>query len=442
MPRARPGRIIGRVRRSNWLVSAAHPPAYGTHDSGYTTVSAVSTASFIARAAVVTLVSMAAVAQFSPIGNSVPTDVLPADISVVAGASASFIGAARRGGDLWTASQPASNWLVAAEGTMVARTSTDSPVSSPITATGQGAMTMVGSLAVRVPFSSAGVGAANLVGLGLSSSQTNFSMAGTGTASPVGAAGAAAVASGTAAATGSIVGARTLHTAVSMAGTGAANYVGSTGASPDPSFVAATSGAGGGTNNPVVTKPTGVQDGDLIIIAMGANDVEDATGATLNGFTILGGNWVSASGGDGYGILLYKVASGEGASWTFTGLAPNFGVGGWGCVAYRNVDQASPIHTSSTTAPATSTTPVGTAIEPTIDNCMIVAAFCCDPTSGLTGTQGSSPAMTERVDQGDAALGYAYIEDALQTTAGSIQPSFTASVTDLFVVFYLALKKA
>lgn len=214
------------------------------------------------------------------------------------------------------------------------------------------------------------------------------------------------------------------------------------GGGPDIEFVNATSGAGGGTNNPVVTKPTGVQDGDFIIIAMGSNDVEDATSATLNGFTILGGNWVSSSGADGYGILLYKVASGEGASWTFTGLAPNFGVGGIGCVAYRNVDQATPINTSSTTAPATSTTPVGTAIVPDADGCMIVAAFCCDPTAGLTGTQGSSPDMTERVDQIDGTTGYVFIEDMLQATAASIQPSFTASLTDLFVVYYLALNKA
>ena len=194
------------------------------------------------------------------------------------------------------------------------------------------------------------------------------------------------------------------------------------------------------TADPIVVAPVGLADGDLILvqIAIGANTtMVDPPG---NGFTLI--HELGDSGGDGRIGAMYKLASGEGASWTFTGLFGGGAVTGIaGALCYTGVHQTTPTSgTATEAAPATSTTPACTAFLPGVDNCMLVSMFGCDPSAGMTGTEGTG--WTER---GDAALsgeGFVYFQEKLQTTATSEGGSFTASTTDTFGCIQVALQPA
>jgi len=202
-------------------------------------------------------------------------------------------------------------------------------------------------------------------------------------------------------------------------------------------FRAATSGTLG-TDSPVVTAPTGLADGDVVIVAFGMNDVVTiGSSPTLNGFTDLGVQPTAASGGAGH--VLWKVASGEGSSWTFTGLWSASTLAAYGCVAYQDdaAGDASPDQ-SAVNAPAASTTPVSASITPSVDNCMVVACFGGDHQSGSTATPLGG--ATERVDIENGGGGAVYIEELLQTTATAQTMSATFSASAETSIFNLSIK--
>jgi hypothetical protein len=202
-------------------------------------------------------------------------------------------------------------------------------------------------------------------------------------------------------------------------------------------FRAATSGPITSTASPTVTAPTGLADGDVIIIGLGMNDVVTIGGSpTLNGFTSLG---VVAAGTQGSGHVLWKVANGEGASWTFTNLWSAASTAAYGCVAYQD-DAAGDagLDQSASNAPASSTTPVSASITPSVDNCMVVGVFVGDHATGVTAT--TLGGATERVDTNNGGQGACYIEELLQTTAAAVTMSATFSSAVETSIFNLSVK--
>ena len=204
-------------------------------------------------------------------------------------------------------------------------------------------------------------------------------------------------------------------------------------------FRSATSGTFASTVSPVVTAPTGLADGDVILIMFGVNDNDIGTGGSpnLNGFTDLG---IVQNGTQGAGHALRKIASGEGASWTFTDLWALGSAGAYGCVVYHDdaagdasVDQV------ASNAPASSTTPVSASITPSVDNCMIVGMFGGDHPTGVTAT--TLGGATERVDTSpNNGEGHVYIEELLQTTAAAVTMSATFSSAVLTSIFNISVK--
>lgn len=194
--------------------------------------------------------------------------------------------------------------------------------------------------------------------------------------------------------------------------------------------------------SPVITAPAGLADGDLIIIAIGSSGNLVTAVTMSNGFTLVHNG--DTAGGDGHAIAMYKVASGEGASWTFTNLytvdfPPEEGIAA--ALAYTGVDGAAPLSgTATENYPASTTTPSCTAMTPAHDNCMLISCFLGDTGGSQSGTQGTG--WTERADYIRASQGYSFVQEKLQTTATSEAGAFTAASAGNFGCIQLALKPA
>lgn len=192
------------------------------------------------------------------------------------------------------------------------------------------------------------------------------------------------------------------------------------------------------TVSPVINAPAGLADGDLIIIGIACGAAVAATNVS-NGFTLI--HEIQDSAGDGVITSMYKIASGEGATWTFTNLFGGSTAGIAGAVAYTGVDQTTPLSgTATEVAPAAGTSHTCTAMTPGHDNTMVIGIFGCDPAAGQTGTAGGS--FTERADFVRSGDGHIFIEEFLQGTAASIAASFTSLNSDTYGCIQLALKPA
>jgi hypothetical protein len=188
-----------------------------------------------------------------------------------------------------------------------------------------------------------------------------------------------------------------------------------------------TNGAGSATfttsASPVVTTPSGVTDGDLVLIEFAGDTTFTLT--TPSGWSLLAS---VDNGTDNTTAIIYKFASGEPASWTFTNLFTSAQTGEAGVVTYSGVDTTTPINTSAS-GTTTSTNPHSApSITPTVDNCMILGFSGCDnPSSSFTATPGTSPVTaTERFDANTGAnTGWVYCEEFLQGTAAAIALQYT-----------------
>jgi hypothetical protein len=188
-----------------------------------------------------------------------------------------------------------------------------------------------------------------------------------------------------------------------------------------------TNGAGSATftasASPVVTKPTGVTDGDLVLLPFAGDTTFTMT--TPAGWSLLAS---VNNGTDNTTAVIYKFASGEPASWTFTNLFTSVQTGEAGVVTYSGVDTTTPINTSAS-GTTTSTNPHSApSITPTVDNCMILTFSGCDnPSSSFTATPGTSPVTaTERLDANTGSnTGWVYCEEFLQGTAAAIALQYT-----------------
>jgi hypothetical protein len=79
-----------------------------------------------------------------------------------------------------------------------------------------------------------------------------------------------------------------------------------------PAYRSSTSGETAAGTSHVVTAPSGIQDGDLLLVS-----TAHATSATTGTLSAPAG-WSVLEDGGGTSILYWKIASGEGSSWTWT----------------------------------------------------------------------------------------------------------------------------
>ena len=209
-----------------------------------------------------------------------------------------------------------------------------------------------------------------------------------------------------------------------------------------------TSGNVTTTASPVVNAPASLGDGDLVIVMFGLNDVmTQHASPTLNGFT----SCSPQTTGDGSIHALYKIASSEGASWTFTDLWTAATSGRYASVRFTGVHASDPLDSLGCNLGTTQsvTTPITVSVTPAGDGRMFVAMFGGDPGASPTGTAGctaactgTDPTATEMSDSVNLNSGYVYIEYYLQTTAGAEDLNFTATVSLAFRSFLFILQPA
>src|SRR3990170_7657597 len=118
-----------------------------------------------------------------------------------------------------------------------------------------------------------------------------------------------------------------------------------------------------GTASPVVTKPTGVVDGDLILLFCETNTAANFA-SPVAGFTIIG---AEVDGGTSSSALYYKVASGEGNTWTLSNIFAATETAMFVAIAYSGVDATNPINAVGAQTFVTATALSGPSCDPTVN---------------------------------------------------------------------------
>jgi hypothetical protein len=194
-----------------------------------------------------------------------------------------------------------------------------------------------------------------------------------------------------------------------------------------PTFRDSLSSTVTGSATLTVTKPSGVVNGDYMIVAILVSSDARTVSTIPSGWAwdALGSHAPTAQK-----MLVYgKTASGEGASWNWvfdSAVTDALAV----CIAYSsvaatpfNIDSGANIQASSTTQPTDT-------ITPTVDGCTVVGIYGTDTSeSKYPATPDSSPAATERIEASNGAFQHLYLQDFTQTTAAAVVLEATFSNT-------------
>ena len=174
-----------------------------------------------------------------------------------------------------------------------------------------------------------------------------------------------------------------------------------------PAFVAASAVVSGTGTSVAVTKPTGTVDDNLIVVALVAADAAPSAPA---GWTATAPAGTLITGSSHYLHTYYKVASSEGASWTWTITSSAYRAV---ACTYENTATSSPEITGSENASTSGLTVTGTSVTTTTANALIILA------AGIEGSGTSTPPgdMVERVDS--AGTPSLFFDDVVQGTAGA-----------------------
>lgn len=178
-----------------------------------------------------------------------------------------------------------------------------------------------------------------------------------------------------------------------------------------PTFIAsATTQNTSGGNTLVINKPTGTQDGDLMIAFMSSSSTDSTwTGAT-------GWTEVIDQGSTPNLRIAYKIASSEGSSYTFT-LSSNSTLSG-SILTYRTTsyDAIGSITTGANPL-------IVTSVSASTTNCMLLG-FVTRSTASLTITAPGS--MTTRVTDNDGTSpSYCIAEEQLTSSGASGTRTFS-----------------
>lgn len=193
----------------------------------------------------------------------------------------------------------------------------------------------------------------------------------------------------------------------------------------------------------VINKPSGVVDGDLLI-GFFSEDSNTPRVTAPAGWTAFSGTGIGADGSivDGTSAVLqcfYKVASGEGASWSFTPSGTYTGISG--VIAYSGADTTTPIDVAAGTSTASSTTHATATITPSVINTMLVGIWMIDSNGANSWSTGD---MNERVDQstGSAAFVTLSVHDLLYGSTSAVSKTATFTATDASAAVIIAIKPA
>ena len=191
------------------------------------------------------------------------------------------------------------------------------------------------------------------------------------------------------------------------------------------------------TTNPlVINKPSGVVDGDLMVMFIFVNlNAGVISVDTLAGWTLIRSNTAGGGGAPPTIKAYYRVASGEGSnySWTTTGGSPT-----WGAILVRVTDQnATPILTSNgagTSGASTTSLTFADTVTPTNGYQLIFFPVMTQVSSGTNTISGyavttSDPTWTEISDTNSGvtqmSLAYATRDQSTATGDSSVTSSGT-----------------
>lgn len=184
-----------------------------------------------------------------------------------------------------------------------------------------------------------------------------------------------------------------------------------------------------------VSKPSGTIDGDVMLAVVYAGN-ETISGAP-GGWTLIGSlDWFGGKESSGY----YKVASSEGANYTWTIGASSQMKGT--IVTYSGASGVNTTGTDYNTCDGAGAYTPPT-ITPSVDNCMIVALQVGEVAT-TDVVPDSSPAATQRVEwRGTTPEVVTFVQDYQQTTAAAVSLGVTGwAASDLIATYTVALAEA
>lgn len=178
-------------------------------------------------------------------------------------------------------------------------------------------------------------------------------------------------------------------------------------------FIAATNTTYASRTNTTVNAPTGLTNGDYVLVCILTGGGTPPDAVAPSGWTQLTST-SAVSGGFTVKMKVYgKVASSEPTSWTWTHNASSSQ--GF-ALAYRGVNTTTPMDVTPTTSNTTASTTTWTGVTTITNGAMIVAMEhdWGDNTIDTVVPTGTTPTFTERLD---VVLSYAC--DGIMTTAGA-----------------------
>lgn len=191
-----------------------------------------------------------------------------------------------------------------------------------------------------------------------------------------------------------------------------------------------------------VTKPAFVGDGDLMLCA----HIIDGSGtinSTPSGWNLIGAAQASAT--DAELRVWWKVASSEGASWSWVYAAVETGTAA--VVTFTGAHATTPIGTSNGTDYTQGQLASGTAvaagpITPPVNNCAVIAFYGSDPTAGQAMTDDASPDGLEIIDDINGTNAWIGAQYFLQGTAAAITLDATMVNSDSYAWVIAAIRPA
>jgi len=190
------------------------------------------------------------------------------------------------------------------------------------------------------------------------------------------------------------------------------------------------------TDNPtaVISKPAGTEDDDLmfaILISATAGDGDGSTMSSVPSGWTEEHNYTNPAPSGQHIYIYWKIASSEGASYTWTWTDAGCSWVGQ-IMTFRGVDTSDPIHVEGTVNQESSASPMMPSVTTTVDNCMILIYGMCDDDDADADGSGT-PAVANWIgtteDTGDFGLGLStgYFVQASLGATGNQDWTFDAS---------------
>jgi hypothetical protein len=203
-------------------------------------------------------------------------------------------------------------------------------------------------------------------------------------------------------------------------------------------FKDATGANNSGTSTWTVTKPAWVADGDMLILFATTDSTHTITTAP-SGFTQIEST-IGTGSDDSSLTIWWKIASSEPSTWSIV-----FGgseSGATGLLGYTGHSGTAPESVAGDRASGTAQ--AAPAINPSVDNAMVVAIYGADPSGAPTGSPDTAPTpdAVERLDFANSGLAHIYAQDYLQTTHTSLSLTATMSASDTYCRISIAILPA